>query len=67
MSPNETVVRDHLETVWILGDGDAAPRFLAEDLLQHKPLLADGRTPLVEHWDVKEPVPAETASGRPIV
>ena len=117
------LIRDYVELVWNQGRTDLADRFVAEDLAQHNPGLADGRAALVafidglraslpagrfeirrlaqdgdlvfthshftaepgaagtavvdvyhiadgviaEHWDVKEDVPAATASGRPTV
>ncbi len=45
------LVRDYLETFWNQGRTDLADRYLAEDLLQHNPNLADGRAPLVAFVD----------------
>lgn len=45
---NATTVRDYLELVWNQGRTERAEAFLAADLVQHNPRLADGRAPLVD-------------------
>jgi len=45
---NTQTVRDYLELLWNQGLVEKADAFVAEDLIQHNPNLADGRAPLVE-------------------
>lgn len=122
-STSNEIVNGYLEEVWNQGRTDLASKYVAEDLIQHNPNLADGREALttfidgargqmpelkfvikrsaaegdlvfvhshfipvpgqaglavidvfriendliVEHWDLNEPVPETTTSGREIV
>ncbi|MCX4749118.1 nuclear transport factor 2 family protein [Kitasatospora sp. NBC_01287] len=43
---NTQLVADYLETVWNQGRTDLAATYIATDLQQHNPKLADGRTAL---------------------
>ncbi|GAB2567934.1 nuclear transport factor 2 family protein [Nocardia heshunensis] len=43
-----TLVTDYLEQVWNQGRADLVPRFVAEDLIQHSPVMPDGRAGLME-------------------
>lgn len=45
------LVRDYLENVWNQGNTELAAKYVAEDLIQHNPNLADGRIALVEYID----------------
>ena len=45
---NAKTVRDYLEILWNQGLTEQADAFVAVDLIQHNPNLADGRAPLVE-------------------
>ncbi len=47
-SANAKTVRDYLEILWNQGLTEQAHAFIAVDLIQHNPNLADGRAPLVE-------------------
>lgn len=42
MADNAALVRDYIETVWNQGRTAEGPRFLAADLAQHNPYVADG-------------------------
>ena len=51
MTQNSELIRDYVEQIWNLGNTDLADRYVAEDLAQHNPNLADGRKPLCEFVD----------------
>ncbi|MVU81133.1 hypothetical protein GPX89_28285 [Nocardia sp. ET3-3] len=44
---NSALVADYLEQVWNQGRADLVERFVAEDLIQHSPVMPDGRAGLI--------------------
>ncbi|GAB1643570.1 nuclear transport factor 2 family protein [Krasilnikovia sp. MM14-A1259] len=48
---NTQVARDYIENIWNKGKTEDAAKYIADDLIQHNPNLADGRKPLVEFID----------------
>jgi predicted SnoaL-like aldol condensation-catalyzing enzyme len=46
---NTQLVRDYLEILWNQGRTESAADYVADDLIQHNPNLANGRGPLVDY------------------
>lgn len=56
---NTELIADYLETVWNQGRTDLAAKYVAADLLQHNPKLADGLTALTTLVDsIRTQLPA---------
>jgi len=46
---NTRLVQNYLEILWNQGKTEQAAAYVAEDLIQHNPNLANGRGPLVDY------------------
>ena len=68
LARNKRLVYDWLREVWEAGHLELAPKYIAEDYIQHNPKQPSGLKGYVEHFSkIREPKPIEARVKVPLV